>query len=254
MRDHVTDPGTVVLPELGLDGSHRRHRDPRTLSDLALAQLRESILSGQLAPGTRLPLREQVERLAMSNLPVREALNRLEQVGLVEQVPHKGARVAPMSTEDMRDTYRLRIVLESMAVRAAAERFDDRDVERCRAWLERYDETSRSTDRPRARHAHSGFHYAVYEASGSRWLMRLIPMLWDNAERYLRMTISERGDVPHRVAEHEQLLEVCAANDPDGAERLLTEHLATTVALVEQKLEADRGEEEVSGTVGAADG
>ena len=97
-----------------------RTRHP-TMAEAALAELRDSILSGELAPGAPLRLEELAERLGMSISPVREAVRRLESLGLAVHVPHRGARVSELALDDLRDTYEVRLVLEPLAVRKAAE-------------------------------------------------------------------------------------------------------------------------------------
>lgn len=212
------------------------------MADEATMQLREGILSGELAPGSRLLLREQVERLSMSNLPVREALNRLEQAGLVEQEAHRGARVAPISLADMEDTYDLRILLEARAVRTAASDFAEDDESHSRARLDEYADLVKGGERAQVRVAHRAFHHTLYQAAGSRWLMRLIPILWDNSERYIRMTLPARGTPGQRISQHRDLLEACVEGDPDRARQLLVEHLELSVELVREQWHDDPSE------------
>ena len=93
------------------------------MAEAALAELQDSILSGELAPGTPLRLEELADRLGMSISPVREAVRRLESLGLAVHVPHRGARVSELALDDLRDAYEVRLLLEpvqSVAPRSAS--------------------------------------------------------------------------------------------------------------------------------------
>ena len=79
---------------------------------------------GDLAPGERLPIEELGVALGMSAMPIREALRRLDAAGLVENIPHRGARVTELSIADLAEVYEARLALEPLAVRRAAERFN----------------------------------------------------------------------------------------------------------------------------------
>jgi DNA-binding GntR family transcriptional regulator len=68
----------------------------------------------------------------------------------------------------------------------------------------------------------------LYELSGSKWLLRLLPMLWDNAERYRRLALPIRGTTEERIREHRAIVEAAAAGDPDEAERALRSHLSNS--------------------------
>jgi DNA-binding GntR family transcriptional regulator len=140
-------------------------RSDRTLVDVAVRDLRESILSGELQPGERLILAELAERTSTSSMPVREAVRRLEAEGLVEQIPHRGAQVTPVSVPDLEDLYRVRIPLETLAVRLAAARFSEDDYERLSRVLVEYREAYERGDDARGREMHAAFHLGLYEVS-----------------------------------------------------------------------------------------
>src|ERR687897_2614748 len=92
----------------------------RTLAEKAFVALHDAIVVGELKPGERLPIEELAEVLDMSPMPVREALRRLDAAGLVENVPHRGARITELSVDDLREVYAVRLELEPLAVREAA--------------------------------------------------------------------------------------------------------------------------------------
>ena len=104
----------------------------RTMAEYALEQLREAIIMGELPAGTPLRLDELARSLGMWISPIREAVRQLEALGLAKHVPHQGARVLDFDVEELRDLFQIRLALESLAVRRAAERFTDENAEAAR--------------------------------------------------------------------------------------------------------------------------
>lgn len=213
--------------------TNTRHK---TLAEQAVAELQEAILVGDLAPGMPLRLERLGELLEMSAMPVREAIRQLERLGLAEHVPHRGARVSLVSTEDLRDTYEARLAVEGVAVRQAASRFRKEHERLCRGLLDEHVRAFRADDDRRSRELHTDFHFALYEASGSQWLPRLIRPLWQNSERYRARFLYTRDSLELRRREHEGILEACVANDADRAEDALRTHLLRTVDVVAERM------------------
>lgn len=211
----------------------------RTLAEKAFGMLHDAIVSGALRPGERLPIEDVAAATGMSPMPIREALRRLDGVGLVENVPHRGARVADLSVEDLKEVYDARLMLEVPAIARAAEQFAPEDEALAAEWLERLGPALEREDNAAALEAHTGFHFALYRAASSRWLVRLISPLWDSAERY---RVSKVGVVVlfrSRVDEHQQLLDVCREKDVAQAEALLWNHLVLTANLIAVEMGGD---------------
>lgn len=217
----------------------------RTLADVALAELREDIVSGELPPGSPIRLQEYVSKLKMSSVPIREALRFLEQKGLIERTPHRGVVVAAMSAADLEDTYEIRLELESLAVRLAAERISDEDSDKLTALVDDYARASLA-GLSAARDLHGNVHMELYGLSGSRWLHLILPMLWDNSERYRRLALPLRGTPEQRIEEHRLIVEACVSGDPDAAEKALRTHLSNSF---EAAIEALHDFEGQGGTV-----
>ena len=160
----------------------------------------------------------------MSISPIREALRQLEALGLAEHLPHHGAKVMRLDVEELREIFSIRLALEGMAVRRAAELFQPvRPRPRARTSMRTTKRAAR--DIRAAVHAHGSFHFALYEAAESAWLLRLIRPTWDSCERY-RPVLLAKGAVQDRHEELDvELLEACVAHDPDRAAKALHEHL-----------------------------
>src|SRR5580704_11417424 len=149
-----------ALAVLASDGSPRGHR---TLAEKAFDTLHSAIITGQLRPGARLPIEELAEVLEMSPMPIREAVRRLDGAGLVENIPHRGARVTGLSVIDLAEVTEARLALEVLAIRRAAERFTDEHERAARTRLAELnsspDDNSAATST-----AHAAFHFSLYEA------------------------------------------------------------------------------------------
>jgi DNA-binding GntR family transcriptional regulator len=211
---------------------------PRSLAELAWMALREEILTGRLAPGTPLRLRDLAARLGMSVIPVREALHRLHQEGLVSREAQKGAVVAPVSVQDMEDLYRVRIELEGLAIQLACEHFTADHHRRLSGILDAFVAAYEAGQVREGRELHRRFHLELYALAGSPTLDRLIPPLLDAAERYRVMSVADRGDPRQRRNEHQRILDACLSRDGARARRELAEHLTRTVEVVRAKLQA----------------
>lgn len=214
----------------------------RTLADVALAELREAIVSGQIPPGSPIRLQEYVDRLSMSSVPIREALRFLEQKGLIERRPHRGVIVSEMSASDLEDTYNIRMELESLAVRAATQKMSEKDHQHLLELVDRYAAALRADDGS-APDAHTHLHMGIYDLADSKWLRLILPVLWDNSERYRRLQIPVRGTIEQRIEEHRVLVEAVASGDPEIAAAELHGHLSRTmvgaIALIRAREEAE---------------
>jgi len=212
--------------QLGVLSDDTRGRGHRTLAEKAFETLQEAIITGRLQPGTRLPIEELANVLDMSPMPIREAVRRLDAAGLVENIPHRGARVTELSLADLQQVYEARLALELLAIRRAAERFTEAHADNARArlhTLERMPDDSASE----ASTAHTAFHFSLYEAADSAWLLRLIRPVWETSERYC-LAVPECRRLAARRSEHRAILEACVDHDADRAAQALHDHLATT--------------------------
>lgn len=216
----------------------------RTLAEVALAEMREAILSGELAPGSQIRLQDQAKRLQMSSVPIREALRFLERSGLVDRTPHRGSYVAGMSERDLEEIYTIRLELESMAVRLACKRITEDDRVRLHNLLDRYVGAARENS-PAVWDRHAEIHMALYDLSGSKWLLLLLPMLWDGTERYRRASLHRQDVTEDWIAEHRRIVESCAAQDEEGAVDALQSHLRHAFETVVAEL---RNQERISGS------
>ncbi|MGI8421250.1 MAG: GntR family transcriptional regulator [Gaiellaceae bacterium] len=196
------------------------------MAEAALDELREAIVLGELQPGTPLRLEDVAQSLGMSVSPIREAVRQLETLGLAEHVPHHGAKVSGLDADELRDLFQVRLALETMAVRRAAERFTEEDETAASALLAECVEARRQGDVRLAMRLHTDYHFTLYAASGSAWTVKLIRPAWESCERYRAALLAQHGALQDRHQEIDvALLEACVARDPDRAADVLYRHL-----------------------------
>ncbi|CAN5542521.1 GntR family transcriptional regulator [soil metagenome] len=198
--------------------------------ELVYQRTRRDIVSGELAPGSALRLHELAARNGVSMIPVREALRLLEAEGFVDILQNKGARVAPLSLDDMIDVYRTRIVLETEALRQSMPLVTPQILAKARdlnAKLGRQKERTGFV----VYEDHRAFHFTLYKPSGSRWLLRLIASVWDHTERY-RRHVATRVTSASTVEEHERILSNVERGDTEGAVQALQDHLEGSVGVL----------------------
>lgn len=209
---------------------------PRTLAERAESAIRDAILDGDMPPGARLTIDELARAFGLSPMPVRDALRKLASTGFVEYLPHRGATVALLSIDDLRDTWDARLALETVAIRRAATQFTEADRRVVEAAIERHTATLVHNDHAAARSAHRDIHMGFYNPSGYNWLDRLVEPVWIRSERYRSVALSDRGGPEGLAAEHRRILDACAAGDPDAATKALYEHLVRTANILAERL------------------
>jgi len=202
-----------------------------TKSDLAYMRVRELILSGELAPGDVLPQVALARAIGMSTTPLREALRRLKQDGLVELDAHRDARVRPLDADEARDLLELRGSLDPLAATLAAQRRTETDVAEIRNALEGLESLG---DRPSAHQleSHHRFHAAIHRASHNAMLVELLDGLWVKTDRYRRHGLEAgrtEDERDARATEHRQLFEAVRDGAADEAAALMRRHVETSL-------------------------
>jgi DNA-binding GntR family transcriptional regulator len=190
-----------------------------SLVELAVLRLRREILSGRTDPGERLVEEQLTRRLGISRAPLREALRRLAEQGLVEHVPRRGVRVATLSDRDVRELYDVRDLLERHAVAAALPVRRDADLAGVRAALDEMREATRAGDRLQIAEAHRRFHVAVVALAGNRQLTAVYESVLVKLQLYMARNLSREAEVAQPedgVLRHERLLAAVAEGDPEA--------------------------------------
>jgi DNA-binding GntR family transcriptional regulator len=202
-----------------------------TKSDFAYTRVRELILSGELEPGTVINQAILARQIGISTTPLREALKRLKQQGLVELDAHRDARVAPLDAEEARDLLEVRRSLDPLAASLSADRRTKQDIAEMRASLEGLQALPANPSFEQLV-AHRRFHAAIYRASHNALLIETLDGLWDTADRYRRHGLQVERSPEERAMkdrEHRLLFEAIVEGDGDTAADVMTAHIETSL-------------------------
>jgi DNA-binding GntR family transcriptional regulator len=201
-----------------------RH-DRRKVTDWVYEELKSAIVDLRLAPGD--PLREATlaDQLGVSKTPIREALTRLEQEGLVETTSFKGAVVTGYSRQDLLEIYELRELLENAAARTAAESMADADRDRLDRICRESRKLKKNHDAVGLAALISAFDDVLFEQVRNSRIRALIENLRAHLTRIGHLTAEIPGRIEASVDEHEKIVQAIAARDPELAERQMREHI-----------------------------
>lgn len=192
--------------------------------EFAYCRLRSYITNGDLPPGADLREEELSQHLGLSRTPVREAIRRLKEEGLVEIRPYRGARVARLNNAQVEELCEVREVLEGMAARLAALRMSDSQIRRIRQRLRsRLREVARRPSLyqpPRL-----DFHLEILRASGNRTLANLAERLYGRLSLVRALSGAFRARAEAAAREHLDILAAIERRDPDAAEQSMRQHI-----------------------------
>jgi len=213
------------------------------LVDQAFQRLRHDVLTGAFAAGVKLKVEELQAAYGFSSSPLREALSRLSQEGLVRADERRGFRVAPLSLEDLGDITRMRLMMDVQALREAIEHGDDAWEAAIVAAYYRLEKVeSRLSDGPvilddEWSGLHKDFHLALIGACPSPRQRAWSASLFDQAERYRRYSARYRKSARRKSNEHKRLMDATLRRDADTACVLLSDHIRGTMRNVEAVFE-----------------
>ncbi|WP_344615853.1 GntR family transcriptional regulator [Dactylosporangium salmoneum] len=202
--------------------------ESRSVAEQVMAELRRSILAGDLAPGREFSLREIAEQLQVSIIPVREALRSLESQGLVHMRPGRSAVVAPLDLEELQSIYRLRRRLEPEIAQRSCRLLSPADLDRLQHDVVEFGDEQRTIHE--IYEAHHEFHLALLAPAATSWDVRILLTLWRAAERYIRIGFGRLDPDPdehwRRERAHQELLDAFRQRDPEVVAAAVHQHLA----------------------------
>lgn len=212
------------------------------LSEQAFSRLRRDVLFGEFEPGAKLKIDELQGSYGFSSSPLREALNRLSQEGLVKADERRGFRVAAISRTDLADITHMRLLLDVQALSASMQHGDDAWEAAIVAAAHRLEKVeSQLGDGPTVlddewSRLHRDFHLCLLAACPSQRQLAMCTSLFDQAERYRRFSARQRVIARNKNKEHRRLMDAVLKRDVDTACRLLADHIQGTQRNVEAAL------------------
>ncbi|WP_211245018.1 GntR family transcriptional regulator [Thalassotalea mangrovi] len=199
-------------------------------------QIRELILSGTLAPGCRISQESLAEHCGTSRIPVRDALARLENDGLVILKPNSGAWVAKLDLNECIESYKIREQLEPLALAEAIPKMSDEQIAQLQGMVE---DMKQVEDTEEFLKLDRLFHLSSYQASGMNQLNPMIERFWNTTQHYRRAFTKLIGQDGTWIihAEHTLMVEAIRRRDAEGAARILKEHIRRTRVNLEKHSE-----------------
>jgi DNA-binding GntR family transcriptional regulator len=198
----------------------------RTKQELVYRRLRDAIMRCDLPPGRRLVIDELARRLHVSAIPVREALHLLQSEGLVVNVPHVGATVAPIAPESVREVFSIMEGLEIVATREASSRLRNDEASALESILGEMDEALRAGAYEHWSELNTRFHLAISALSGMPLLQEMTERAmgrWDRVRRhFFEGVLVQRAETAQR--EHHELLDAMRAGDLARVEETTRRH------------------------------
>lgn len=211
----------------------------RLLQTQTVRILREAILNGRIVQGSRLHEIDVSRQLGISRGPLREAFRILEEDGLVESTPYRGARVVRASARDLVDVMEIRVLLEPFAAVQAVKRSDDSLLDLLESAIGAMHDAAAAGDSPAVARAHTSFHGIFYEHSGNRLIARLWQRLEAPVRLYLRAELSVFGSLDQIASEHNEVMRLVAAGDVGALRRETLRHVKVQHEAVTALVEAD---------------
>lgn len=200
-------------------------------TDEAYRQLKADIRNNRLAPGHLEPEPDLAARFGMSRTPVHEALIRLEAEGLVELIPRRGARVLPISPDDMREIYEILNALEpEAAARLAARRPSQGEIEPLEEATQAMSDALEIGDLEAWAGADDKFHQTLLKLHGNKRLAAFVEALLDQSYRARMVTLRLREPPIVSTAEHRVILEFLRRGDAEGTREAFRKHRQRTSA------------------------
>ena len=233
--------------------------DRNNLSNFAYKHISDELLNGRLIPGQKISEPVLAKKLGISRTPVREAIQRLRNTGLLRQVPSSGTYVAQINRVPLIETYEIRLALETMAVRKVAKRIRPRNLSKLRKCCNQMkliinDMQKKKIDDIegdlliRFLDADQDFHLTIMELAGNRMALKVIT----DAHMHNRIFgfLCKYRDLDHAkktLTRHSNIVKVITDHDPDTAHKLLYEHIELSMTeaievLDEQSLRVEPGE------------
>jgi DNA-binding GntR family transcriptional regulator len=203
------------------------------LRDEAYVRLRDAILDGTLEAGEQLRDAQLSAWLGISRTPIREALARLEESGLVESAPNRYTRVAPLDRRDAQDAFQVVAALQALAAALGVPRVSNAELGAMRTANERFAKALTAGDVDAAIAADDAFHDVLVQASANAEVARSLERLMPRVRRLERVRFASLTG-RRSVEQHAAIVERCAAADADGTARAVRENWLSLGKLIDR--------------------
>jgi DNA-binding GntR family transcriptional regulator len=198
--------------------------------------LRKDIIEGRMKPGQKIIMSEVAKDLGLSDIPVREAIRRLESEGYVHFTPHIGAVVSELDADKIVELYLIRIELESLATRLAVAHITSGDIDFLIKKNREMEQAVKAEKYEKLSALNKEFHLRIYQAAPYPALNQLIEDLWEKMERTQAVFTFVPDRAVASVEEHKGIIEALKAKDTALSEKLIKNQKSFTMASLERYL------------------
>lgn len=195
------------------------------LRDVVFNTLRNAILKGELAPGERLMEMHLAEQLGVSRTPIREAIRKLELEGLVVMTPRKGAVVASITEDDLRDVLEVRKVLEQLAVELACTHITDEEMQKLKGTMEEFRKAIHVNDAVEIASKDEKFHDIIYQATRNHRLIQILNNLREQMYRYRFEYVKDEKVRNDLIEEHIKIISALENKDIENGKAAIKQHI-----------------------------
>ena len=207
-----------------------------SLADQIFERLEQDILSGKYNRGEILTEMKLSEELGVSRTPIREALRRLSQERIIEEVS-KGSRVLGISPEDLEDIFKIRLQIEGTCAAMAAKNITDEQLSQLRDVVDMQEFYISKENVDNIRAMDSRFHELLYKFSGSNIFYDILYQLHRKTHKYRRVAVSSHEGAINSLEEHREIFEAIAAHDEKLASEVTVKHIENARTRLVKKIE-----------------
>lgn len=215
----------------------------QSLPEMIANDLRERILSGEMAEGEAIRQEALAEEYDVSRMPIREALKRLNAEGLIQWANNRGGSVTKHSLEEIGEIFDLRILIEVDLFRRSIPAMSPADFDKCDHILQQMEASYDEDDVARWGVLNHEYHSALYAAAGRGLTKEILDRINLQSDRYVRMHLSVMKQREPAKEEHRKLLEYARAGNTDAGGVLLSHHIERTKDQLLEMIEAQRASE-----------
>jgi DNA-binding GntR family transcriptional regulator len=215
--------------------------DERLASARIADQIRSAVLSGEMRPGTRIRQEWLAAEFGASRIPVREALKQLENEGLVMLAPNRGAWIADVNSEESIEVYKIREVVEPLAIHESVPNLTEVDIAALEATVRDLERVTTLEDYIQLDRE---FHLRTYSGARMPRLLAMVERFWNSTQHFRRRFVKEtfaRDGLPFSDPQHLMLMDTIRGRDAEGARAVVGLHIRRTRLLI-QTMEPDRSE------------
>ena len=198
--------------------------------------LRKDIVEGRLKPGQKIIMSDVSKEFGLSDIPVREAIRRLESEGYVHFTPHVGAIVSELDGDKILELYIIRVELESLATRLAVAHISSKDIDFLKKKNQEMELAIQKNQLDKLGALNKDFHLRIYRAAPYPTLHQLIEDLWEKMERIQSVFTFVPDRAAASVKEHKKIIAALKSKDTNLSERLVKEQKSRTMASLERYL------------------